>query len=107
MSRVLGSWYSARASPSGRFLSPCRANIKLRLLSVAHFEWSHSTVTCSDEQHCVLENAAKRSAFLQRLSIRVVNEDYRFSFELVAAVNPRLMTPISFQCRFSMGLISI
>ena len=28
-----------------------RAKIEFRFLSVAHFEWSHSTVTCSNERY--------------------------------------------------------
>ena len=37
----------------------------------------------------------------------VVDEDYGFSFELVAAVDPRLMAPVSLESRFSVSLVAI
>ena len=46
----------------------------------------------------VLENVIEKLGFIRRLSIRVVNENHGFPLEFVAAVDPRLMPSISFQC---------
>ncbi len=59
---------------------------------------------CSDEELTNLENLSRN---YPELSNGVVDEDDRFSFELVAAVDPRLVAPVSFQGRFSVGLIPI
>src|SRR5205807_6694184 len=54
-----------------------------------------------------LENVGEKSEVVRALSFGVVDEDYLFSFEFVSGINPRLMSPVSFQCRFSMSLIAI
>ena len=54
-----------------------------------------------------LENVDEKSEVVRALSFGVVDEDYLFSFEFVSGINPRLMSPVSFQCRFSMSLIPI
>jgi hypothetical protein len=41
------------------------------------------------------------------MSTGVVDENHRFSFELVAAINPRLMSSIPLQSRLSVSLIAI
>ena len=55
----------------------------------------------------ILENVAEKLGFVRWLSVGIVNEDYWFSFEFVAAVDPRLVAPVSFQRRFSVRLIAI
>ena len=52
-------------------------------------------------------NVIEKCSFVHGLSLRVVDEDYGFSFELVAIVDPRLVSSVSFQCGFSMGLVAI
>ena len=47
------------------------------------------------------------SEILQRLLIRIIDEDHGFSFELVVIVDPRFVAPVSLQCRFSMSLVTI
>ncbi len=47
------------------------------------------------------------SEILQRLLIRVIDEDHGFPFEPVAVVDPRLVSPVSLQSRFSVGFVAI